>query len=97
MTSHEVLHLLSTRQPEIRQKFGVRDLAIFGSVARNDAGPDSDLDVLVEFSDQPTFNNYMGLKLYLEDLFGVKVDLAISSDVRPALRPRIEKEALHVP
>lgn len=83
--------------PEIRDKFAVRSLAIFGSVARDEARSDSDVDVLVEFSGRPTFDNYMGLKLYLEELFGTSVDLAIPSDLRPALRPRIEQEALRVP
>lgn len=96
MNATETLHLLSERMPEIRQRFGVRELAIFGSVARNEARPGSDLDVLVEFADRPNFDNYMGLKLYLEELCGTGVDLAIPSDLRPAVRPRIEREALHV-
>jgi predicted nucleotidyltransferase len=96
MNPQDALRLLSEHLPDVRQKFGVRDLALFGSVARNEARPDSDLDVLVEFASRPTFDNYMGLKLYLEELFGVRVDLAIASDLRPALRPRIEQEALHV-
>ncbi len=97
MTSEDTLQLLAERMLEIRQRFGVRDLAIFGSVARNESRPDSDFDVLVEFTDRPNFDNYMGLKLFLEELFGTSVDLAIHSDLRPALRPRIEQEALHVP
>ena len=97
MNTQDALHLLSEHLPPIRQQFGVRDLAIFGSVARNEARSGSDVDVLVEFTDRPTFDNYMGLKLYLEDLFGVGVDLAIPSDLRPAIRSRIEQEALHVP
>lgn len=97
MNSDDALRLLSDHLPEIRQRFGVRELALFGSVARNEARPDSDVDVLVAFTGTPTFDNYMGLKLYLEDLFGTRVDLAIHSDLRPALRPRIEQEALYVP
>lgn len=95
-TSAPLRELLCEHMPEIRQKFAARSLAIFGSVARNEASAGSDLDVLVEFEGRPTFDNYMGLKLYLEELFGVTVDLAIPSDLRPALRPRIEQEALHV-
>jgi predicted nucleotidyltransferase len=97
MNAHETVQLLSEQMPEIRQRFGVRELAIFGSVARNEARPDSDVDVLVEFTGRPTFDNYMGLKLHLEKLFTAGVDLAINSDLRPGLRPRIEKEAVHVP
>ncbi len=94
--AEEALRLLSERMPDMRQQFGVRDLAIFGSVARNEARPDSDVDVLVTFADRPNFDNYMGLKLYLEELLGTSVDLAIHADLRPALRLRIEREALGV-
>jgi predicted nucleotidyltransferase len=95
-TSAPLREVLSEHMPEIRQKFGVQSLAIFGSVARNEASAGSDVDVLVDFEGRPTFDHYMGLKLYLEELFGVAVDLAIPSDLRPALRPRIEEEALRV-
>lgn len=97
MNADETVELLSQRMPEVRRRFGVRDLAIFGSVARSEARPDSDVDVLVTFADRPNFDNYMGLKLYLEELLGAAVDLAIRSDLRPALRLRIEQEAIDVP
>ena len=96
MNTKDALRLLSEHLPQIRQRFDVRDLAIFGSVARNEARPGSDLDVLVEFVGRPNFDNYMGLKLYLEELFGGEVDLATPADLRPAFRPRIEQEAVHV-
>ncbi len=96
MKSNTVLQRLSEHMPQFRQRFDVRDLAIFGSVARNEAQPGSDLDLLVEFVGRPTFDNYMGLTLYLEELFGTGVDLTIPADLRPALRPRIEQEAVHV-
>lgn len=95
MMAQDALRLLSENLPEARRKFSVQRLGLFGSVARNEAGVESDVDVLVEFSGKPTFDNYMGLKLYLEELFGTAVDLAIRSDLRPALRPRIEQEALY--
>lgn len=91
------LELLSERLPEIRTQFGVSEPAIFGSIARDQASADSDVDVLVAFADQPSFDDYMGLKIYLEDLFVRKVDLAIRSDLREAIRPRIEAEAIGVP
>lgn len=90
------LEVLSEHLPELRSKFSVRSLRIFGSVARNEANNESDIDVLVEFSEKPTFDHYMGLKLYLEQVLEATVDLVIASDLRPALRPRIEQEALYV-
>ena len=97
MNAPETLRLLSERMPDIRLRFGVRELALFGSVARNEARPDSDVDVLVKFADRPNFDNYMGLKLYLEELFGVRVDLATDGALREEIRPAVERELIHVP
>lgn len=96
MQSHDAIRLLTDHLPEMQQKFGVRALALFGSVARDEAGPDSDVDLLVTFAERPNFDNYMGLKLFLEELFGTRVDLAIPSDLRAPSRARIEQETLHV-
>ncbi|HEV7282029.1 MAG TPA: nucleotidyltransferase family protein [Pirellulaceae bacterium] len=96
MKRDEAFSLLTANMPEMRSRFAVAELAIFGSIARDEARAESDIDVLVTFVDQPTFDDYMGLKIYLEDLFARKVDLAIRSDLRPALRPRIEAEAVRV-
>ena len=76
--------------------FGVRTLGIFGSHARGGARPDSDLDVLVEF-ERRTFDDFMGLKLMLEDLFGRPVDLVLADRIKPRLRARILSEVVRVP
>ena len=81
---------------EARRRFAVRDLAVFGSVARGDASAASDLDVLVDFEGAATFDGYMGLKLFLEDSLGVKVDLVTRAALKPRLRARIEAEARRV-
>ena len=57
---------------------------------------DSDIDVLVEFDGPPTFDGFIGLKVYLEDLFGAKVDLATEAMIKPRLRRHIEKDLLRV-
>jgi predicted nucleotidyltransferase len=88
---------MSERMPEMRQEFGVKRLAIFGSVARNDARPDSDLDVLVDFADRPDFDSFMGLKLYIERLFGVRVDLVTRRALREEIRSNVEREMVDVP
>ena len=77
-------------------RFGVKSLALFGSVARDEAGPDSDLDLLVEFEGTATFDRYMGLKLYLEDLLGSPVDLVMRKALRPRMVPAVEREAVRV-
>jgi predicted nucleotidyltransferase len=76
--------------------FGVKSLALFGSVARDEARADSDLDVLVEFEGPATFDGYMGLKLYLEDLLGSRVDLVMKKALRSRMLPLVEREAVRV-
>jgi predicted nucleotidyltransferase len=97
MNPQDVLTLLSAQRAEIYRRFGVRDLAIFGSVARREARPDSDLDVLVDFEGRPDFDRFMGLKLYLEELLGVRVDLVTQRALRPEIRLQVDREAIHVP
>lgn len=91
----EILRTLSTHETELRA-FGVRTLGIFGSHARGDARPDSDLDVLVEI-ERRTFDDFMGVKLLLEDLFGRPVDLVLADRIKPRLRARILAEVVRVP
>jgi uncharacterized protein len=82
--------------PTARRRFGVRDLAVFGSVARGEASATSDLDVLVDFEGPATFDGFMGLKFFLEDTLGVKVDLVTRAALKPRLRERVESEARRV-
>ena len=60
MRRTDVIALLAPRRDEIAQRFGVRSLSLFGSVARDEARPDSDVDVLVEFNGPTTFDGHMG-------------------------------------
>ncbi len=96
MNKQQVLTLLSQHRDEIAKKFAVEHLALFGSTARGEAREDSDVDVLVEFKGPATFDGYMGLKFYLEDLFHAKVDLVTKDAVKPRMRPIIEKDMIHV-
>ncbi len=96
MTRDEVLALLAQHQAELAA-FGLRRLALFGSVARNEAGPDSDIDVLVEFDGETTFSRYAKLYDALEEILPRRVDLAIASSIRPVLREGVEEDAYEVP
>ena len=96
MNRQNVMQLLHDALPGIRERFGVQDLAIFGSVARDEAGPDSDVDVLVTFDGRTRFRAFMGLQFELEALLGAKVDLVTTKAVKPTLRPHIERDLIHV-
>lgn len=95
MKRSEILQTLTAHRDELTQ-MGVKTLAVFGSVARDEARPDSDVDILVEFQGPATFNGYMDLKFFLEDLLGRPVDLVTRKSIRPRLKTQIEREALYV-
>jgi predicted nucleotidyltransferase len=96
MRKQEALQLLAQHKPELIRRFGITDLALFGSVVRDSARPDSDVDVLVSFDGPATANRYFGVQFYLEDILGCPVDLVTDKALRPRLRPGVEKEAIHV-
>ena len=91
-----IVELLNKHRDEVLARFVARHLALFGSAARDEMRDDSDIDVLVEFDGPPTFDGFIGLKVYLEDLFGAKVDLATEAMIKPRLRRHIEKDLLRV-
>lgn len=95
MRRDEALARLRAHQADLR-RFHVRSLALFGSVARDEAGPESDLDLLLEFDGPATFDLYMGLKLFLEDVLGCRVDLVMNKALKPRMRPHVEREAVRV-
>jgi predicted nucleotidyltransferase len=84
--------------PELREKYGVAELRLFGSRVRGDHRPDSDLDVLVTFRDDPTLSPFaiFDLEDLLADRLGVKIDLAVKKNLRSRLRPYILYEATPV-
>jgi len=96
MKKNEALKQLTAHLPELRKRFGVLELALFGSTSRDTAGPESDIDILVAFEGTADSSRYFGLQFYLEDLLGAPVDLVTDKALRPELRPYIEQEAIHV-
>lgn len=97
MDRRAILERLHAEAPGLRRRYGVRTLAVFGSIARGDDHEGSDVDILVRFEGKATFDNFMGLKLDLEELFGRRVDLLTPKCLRPDMAAEIEKEAIHVP
>ena len=94
MNRENVLRTLAEHKEEIR-RLGVKSLAIFGSVSRNEATRESDVDVLVEFSVPVGLFRFIDVKEYLESILGHKVDLVTPDALKHQLRPRILKEAVN--
>jgi len=96
MKREEAVSTLRSYLPTLRRDFGVRGIALFGSTARDEARDDSDLDLLVDFEVGPTFDSFMGLKFFLEDHLGKRVDLVTPDALKPRMRPVVEREAVNV-
>ncbi len=90
-TSKELLLKIQELQPELKKRFSVRSIGLFGSTATGLSNEQSDVDILVEL-DEPTFDHYMELKFRLEDALGCDVDLVLKDTLKPRLKPIIEKE-----
>jgi len=89
----DVLSLIEQNQAALK-KLGVRRLGLFGSCARGEATAESDLDFIVEFSDK-SFDAYMDLKSFLEDLFRSRVDLVTVSSIKLRLLTIIQRETVY--
>ncbi len=96
MDKQAILKRLTDSFEEIRQRFSVKALSIFGSIARDQATDNSDVDVLVVFDGKANFDGFMDLKFYLEELLGTGVDLVTDKALRPQLRQAIEQELINV-
>ena len=92
-TREEILAAIDAHAPELR-RLGAKSLALFGSIARGEGSSASDVDLLVELAPK-TFDTYMDVKLFLEQLLGRRVDLVLADAVKARLRPTILAEAVH--
>lgn len=95
MKLEKALRILDKNSSSLH-RLGVKTLAVFGSTARNEATAVSDVDILVTFDQEPTFDQYMETKFFLEDLLNCEVDLVIKDDLNPLVRVEVEKEAVYV-
>ena len=93
-SKESILSTLGPHTEELRG-MGVKRIGLFGSAARGEIHADSDLDFIVELENE-TFDAYMDVKEFLEDLFGRAVDLVVEGSIKPRLRPYIEKDVVYV-
>jgi predicted nucleotidyltransferase len=96
MRRDEVLRTLHEHYPKLIESHGIISLGLFGSVARDEATDASDVDVLVDFGAPPTFDQYMGLKIFLEDLLQCRVDLVTRRALKERIWPYVEKDVVRV-
>lgn len=95
-TFNEIKEILNNHRDKLKERFGVKEIGIFGSYVREEPQESSDIDILVEFLDgYKTFDNYMDLKFYLEDLLNLKVDLVSKTALKPRIKPYILEEVIY--
>ena len=90
------IFILRQHLPEISRKYSVSYLGIFGSYVRGEQESENDLDILVEFEEDPSFFEYIRLEDYLSEILVVKVDLVMKSALKPAIGKHILDEVVAV-
>ena len=93
MTDQEILDILRQEQPYLRKNFGVLSIGLFGSYAKGIQGPDSDVDLLIDFPDDNSVLDYVALQRELEMLLSRKVDLVMTECLHPRIKEQVLREA----
>ena len=93
-TNEDILNKLSQHAEKLQKNFSVHRIGLFGSYVHGSAKQNSDVDILVELT-EPSFDHYMDLKFYLEQLFGTSVDLVLADTIKPRLQPIIAREVIY--
>ena len=96
ISRQQILDTLRKHKPILEERFGVIELTLFGSFARDQATEDSDVDVIVEFKGSPSPKTYFGAISYMEELFGRTVEMSTIQELRAEILPFVEKDAINV-
>ena len=96
MKRAKAIQLLDQCWTELSEEHGVKLLALFGSVARDEAGEHSDVDLLVEFDRPVGLFGLFSLQDRLEEILGCSVDLGTPNSLKPRIRAEVMREAVHV-
>lgn len=95
MKRQDILKILAEHRREIESRHAVASLSLFGSTARDEASPESDVDILVTFVETPGIFGFLELKSYLEDILDCSVDLVTPNALKKQFRQQILQEAVH--
>jgi len=95
-TFNDIKTILQQHRGYLRDKYGVREIGVFGSYIRGEQGEDSDVDILVEFDKPVGFFRFLDLEEYLESILGLKVDLVTRKALKPVIGKYILDELVNV-
>ena len=96
MTKNDILTFLKEKKHFLQQQYGVLSIGLFGSYARDEYTPESDIDIVVELKKENKADNYFGLLHFLEDNLHKKIDLGIESNLKKIVKEYVDKEIIHV-
>jgi len=96
MTKSELLEKLSLLKDELKYKFGIDQIALFGSYARNSATHESDVDIAIIKTNKKDYFLMLDAKRFIENVLGKKVDLGYFDSIRPFVKKRIQKDLIYV-
>jgi len=96
MNANEILSRLEALKPEMKRHYKVREIGLFGSWVRGEQHIESDIDLLVEFEEGADLFDWIGLALYLEEIFGRSVDVVPRKALRQELRPTVLEQVVKV-
>lgn len=91
-----IKNVLKQHKLELQERFRVKEIGVFGSYVKNGQRKKSDLDILVEFTDAPSFFQFIELENYLGKLLGIKIDLVMKSALKPVIGRHILNEVVYV-
>lgn len=94
MLTADIIPKLKAALPDLRTHWPIHSLALFGSQIRNDATPNSDLDVLVEFAEPVALSSFLALEERLATITGLRIDLVSAAALKPYIGERIRAEAI---
>lgn len=96
ISDKHLIEMIKAHEKELYESYHVESLSVFGSVSRGDAGPDSDVDILVRYYKTPGIFSFLSLKQFLETILGKQVDLVTESALKKNMRQEILNEAIRV-
>ncbi|MCX7925373.1 MAG: nucleotidyltransferase family protein [Fimbriimonadales bacterium] len=95
-TLDEIRSILNAHRAVLRERYGVKSIAVFGSYARGEATETSDIDLIVEFSEKPGLLKFVNLEAYLSKILGIPVELTTTDALRAEIRETALKESVRI-
>ena len=95
-TKNEILRVLKEELPQLRNKYGIKTIGLFGSYSREEQSVGSDVDILVQFERPVGFFKFIALEEYLKERIGENVEIVTEDALKPYIKPRVMKDVVYV-